>query len=92
MKVAGCSPCLLPDYAQPKKRLWLFLSVVAGGKVRLLRPDEFIADEVVTHLVGLVRSTVRVTLEIEAEMPEGGSRQRRAGGHGEQASTEVRQQ
>ena len=30
-----------------------------------------IADEVVTHLVGLVGSSVRVTLEIEAEMPEG---------------------
>ena len=30
-----------------------------------------IADEVVTHLVGLVGSSVRVTLEIEAELPEG---------------------
>jgi hypothetical protein len=30
-----------------------------------------IADEVVTHLVGLVGSSVRVTLEIEAEIPEG---------------------
>jgi hypothetical protein len=30
-----------------------------------------IADEVVTHLVGLVGSTVRVTLEIEAEVPGG---------------------
>jgi hypothetical protein len=29
-----------------------------------------IADEVVTHLVGLVGSSVRVTLEIEAEIPE----------------------
>src|SRR6185437_4356740 len=32
-----------------------------------------IADEVVTHLVGLVGSSVRVTLEIEAEIPEGAS-------------------
>ena len=30
-----------------------------------------IADEVVTHLVGLVGSSVRVTLEIEAEIPTG---------------------
>lgn len=30
-----------------------------------------IADEVVTHLVGLVGSSVRVTLEIEADIPEG---------------------
>jgi predicted AAA+ superfamily ATPase len=30
-----------------------------------------IADEVVTHLVGLVGSSVRVTLEIEAEVPGG---------------------
>jgi hypothetical protein len=30
-----------------------------------------IADEVITHLVGLVGSSVRVTLEIEAEIPEG---------------------
>lgn len=30
-----------------------------------------IADEVITHLVGLVGSSVRVTLEIEADIPEG---------------------
>ena len=30
-----------------------------------------IADEVITHLVGLVGSSVRVTLEIEAEIPSG---------------------
>ena len=30
-----------------------------------------IADEVVAHLAGLVGSTVRVTLEIEADVPEG---------------------
>jgi hypothetical protein len=32
-----------------------------------------IADEVITHLVGLVGSKVHVTLEIEAEIPEGAS-------------------
>jgi hypothetical protein len=30
-----------------------------------------IADEVITHLVGLVGSSVRITLEIEAEIPDG---------------------
>jgi len=30
-----------------------------------------IAEEVVTHLAGLVGSSVRVTIEIEAEIPEG---------------------
>ena len=30
-----------------------------------------IADEVITHLVGLIGSSVRVTLEIEAEIPSG---------------------
>ena len=30
-----------------------------------------IADEVISHLVGLVGSSVRVTLEIEAEIPDG---------------------
>jgi hypothetical protein len=30
-----------------------------------------IADEVLSHLVGLVGSTVKVTLEIEAEIPSG---------------------
>jgi hypothetical protein len=32
-----------------------------------------IADEVITHLVGLVGSSVRVTLEIDAQIPEGAS-------------------
>lgn len=30
-----------------------------------------IADEVIAHLVGLVGSNVKVTLEIEAEIPSG---------------------
>ena len=32
-----------------------------------------IADEVITHIVGLVGSSVRVTLEIEADIPGGAS-------------------
>jgi len=30
-----------------------------------------IADEVITHLVGLVGASVTVTLEIEADIPDG---------------------
>ena len=30
-----------------------------------------IADEVITHLAGLVGANVRVTLEIEADIPDG---------------------
>jgi hypothetical protein len=30
-----------------------------------------IADEVISHLVGLVGASVRITLEIEAEFPDG---------------------
>jgi hypothetical protein len=44
---------------------------VIVDSARVGRDAGRIADEVVTHLVGLVGSSVRVTLEIEAEMPEG---------------------
>ncbi|NJO82617.1 MAG: hypothetical protein HC828_07180, partial [Blastochloris sp.] len=30
-----------------------------------------IAEEVITHLVGLVDANVRITLEIEADIPDG---------------------
>lgn len=30
-----------------------------------------IADKVITHLVGLIGANVRITLEIEANMPDG---------------------
>mgnify|MGYP005847249799 CR=1 FL=1 len=38
---------------------------------RVGRDASRIADEVITHLVGLVGSAVRVTLEIEADVPDG---------------------
>jgi hypothetical protein len=44
---------------------------VTVDSARVGRDAGRIADEVVTHLVGLVGSSVRVTLEIEAEIPEG---------------------
>lgn len=44
---------------------------VVLDSTRVGRDAGRIADEVITHLVGLVGSSVRVTLEIEAEIPEG---------------------
>jgi hypothetical protein len=44
---------------------------VALDPARVGRDAGRIADEVVTHLVGLVGSSVRVTLEIDAEIPGG---------------------
>lgn len=38
---------------------------------RVGRDASIIADEVLTHFVGLVGSQVRVTLEIEVTMPHG---------------------
>jgi predicted AAA+ superfamily ATPase len=53
----------------PKPRR--YHGTVILDSARVGRDAGRIADEVVTHLVGLVGSSVRVTLEIEAEMPEG---------------------
>ena len=39
--------------------------------MRAGRDASQIADEVITHLVGLVGADVRVTLEIEADIPGG---------------------
>jgi hypothetical protein len=44
---------------------------VTLNPARVGRDASVIADEVITHLVGLVGSAVRVTLEIEAEIPAG---------------------
>ena len=38
---------------------------------RVGRDASKIADEVITHLAGLIGSSVRVSLEIEAEIPGG---------------------
>ena len=48
-----------------------FHGTVVLDSARVGRDAGRIADEVITHLVALVGSSVRVTLEIEAEMPEG---------------------
>ena len=60
----------LPGPIQPPKPKRYHGTVIVDS-ARVGRDAGRIADEVVTHLVGLVGSSVRVTLEIEAEMPEG---------------------
>ena len=53
--------------AQPKR----FHGTVALDPTRVGRDASHIADEIIAHLSGLVGSTVKVTLEIEAEIPNG---------------------
>ena len=57
-----------PPGKQPPRR---FHGTVTLDATRVGRDAGQIAEEVITHLSGLVGSRVRVTLEIEAEIPEG---------------------
>jgi predicted AAA+ superfamily ATPase len=61
-----------PRPVQPPKPKRYHGSVILDP-ARVGRDAGRIADEVVTHLVGLVGSSVRVTLEIEADIPAGAS-------------------
>jgi len=56
-----------PETTKPRR----FHGTVQLDPARVGRDAGRVADEVVTHLVGLVGSSVRVTLEIEADIPEG---------------------
>jgi hypothetical protein len=56
-----------PATAAPKR----FHGTVSLDPTRVGRDASRIADEVVAHLAGLMGSTVKVTLEIEAEIPSG---------------------
>ena len=57
-----------PPQAAPLRR---FHGTAALDATRVGRDAGRIADEVIAHLVGLVGARVRVTLEIEAELPSG---------------------
>src|ERR1017187_4843438 len=57
----------------PKPKPRRYHGTVNLDPARVGRDAGRIADEVITHLVGLVGSKVQVTLEIEAEIPEGAS-------------------
>jgi predicted AAA+ superfamily ATPase len=56
-----------PLAAQPKR----FHGTVSLDPTRVGRDAGRIADEVISHLAGLVGAKVKVTLEIEAEVPNG---------------------
>ena len=58
---------LVPGASRPR----CFHGSVELDPTRVGRDAGRIADEVVAHLAGLVGSTVRVTLEIETEIPAG---------------------
>src|SRR6516165_6830618 len=62
--------CRSSGQIQPAKPKRYHGSVILDS-ARVGRDAGRIADEVITHLVGLVGSSVRVTLEIEAEISQG---------------------
>jgi putative DNA methylase len=53
----------------------LYYGTVVLDSARVGRDASRVADEVVSHLAGLVGAKVKVTLEIEAQMPDGASEQ-----------------
>ena len=55
----------------PEKKARRFHGAVTLDATRVGRDAGQIADEVISHLSGLVGSEVRVTLEIDAEIPDG---------------------
>jgi predicted AAA+ superfamily ATPase len=67
----GPTPPPRPSGLAPQSKPKRYHGTVTLDSARAGRDAGRIADEVITHLVGLVGSTVRVTLEIEAEIPAG---------------------
>ena len=64
-------PSKIPPSSGPKR----FHGSVELDSTRVGRDAGRIADEVISHLVGLVGATVNVTLDISAEIPSGASDQ-----------------
>jgi hypothetical protein len=64
-------PTTLPSGPTELPKPRRYHGTVTLDPARVGRDAGRIADEVVTHLVGLIGSNVRVTLEIEAEIPAG---------------------
>jgi hypothetical protein len=56
---------------EPETKVRRFHGAVSLDPTRVGRDASRIAEEVIAHLVGLVGSTVTVTLEIDAEIPAG---------------------
>jgi hypothetical protein len=66
--VGGAKPGVAPKATRAPKR---FHGTVSLDPTRVGRDAGRIGDEVIAHLVGLMGSDVKVTLEIEAEIPNG---------------------
>lgn len=66
---AGGGTVVVPPREEPKSRR--FYGTVSLEPTRVGRDASRIADEVIAHLVGLMGANVTVTLEIEAEIPNG---------------------
>jgi hypothetical protein len=64
---AGPTGAPAPVAAQPKR----FHGTVTLDPTRVGRDASRVADEVIAHLSGLVGAKVKVTLEVEAEIPAG---------------------
>ena len=60
-----------PEPPPPTPRLRRFHGAVTLNATRVGLDASQIADEVVAHMAGLVDASVRVTLEIDAEIPDG---------------------
>lgn len=67
---SGSGPTPAPTSVEPKKPT-RFHGAVDMHPTRFGRDAGQIAEEVVAHLSGILGANVRVTLEIEAEIPEG---------------------
>lgn len=65
------TPAPLP---QPERKLRRYHGTVSLDPAGVGRDASKIAEEVIAHLVGLVGSSVEITLEIEAEIPRGCAR------------------
>ena len=83
----GPGPGPVPPKTGPKR----FHGTVDVDPVRAGKAVGLIAEEVVSHLTGLVGSKVKVTLEIEAEIPDGGAGACDTDGHRKRADTAVQE-
>ena len=77
----GWAVVITPTAAKPKR----FHGSVILDSTRVGRDASRVADEMISHLTSLVGATVRMTLEIEAQIPDSAPEQvvrtvRRTGG------------
>jgi hypothetical protein len=71
VKASGSELLSPPPAPVPPPSPRRFHGTVTLDPARAGRDASKITDEVLTHLVGLLGSSVRVTLEIDAEIPDG---------------------